>query len=159
MEQTTHHSTGSNPDTLQSYSIKPYKQRTQDTPHPDSSLYSVFISQHYLHPDVLASDWSPHVIPTLWLADGSCLHCITSIMPSSLSSRSHSGPSLGSRKSRVLLVSSRLTLDLMRQCFNLSSVIIGLMLEMGITDGARHELTVPGPGLSPVSRMWMNWWG
>ena len=127
---------------------------------PDSSLYSVFISQHYLHPDVLASDWSPHVIPTLWLADDSCLlHCITSIMPSPLSSRSHSGPSLGSRKSRVLLVSSRLTFDLMSQCFNLSSVIIGLMRDMWITDGARHELTVPRPGLFPVSRMWMNWWG
>ena len=45
-----------------------------------------------------------------------------------------------SRKSHVLLVSSRLTFDLMSQCFNLSSVIIGLMRERWITDGARHEL-------------------
>ena len=73
------------------------------------------------HPDPLIGSW--------------LLPCITSIISSPLSRESqwHGGTSLGSRKSRVLLVSSRLTFDLMSQCFNLSSVIMGLMREMWIT--------------------------
>ena len=158
MEQTTHHSTGSNPDTLQSYSIKPYKQRTRLTRTPPSilclSVNTIYtpMSWPLIGRRMLsrASDWLLAHVFFSASHPSSRLHSPAG---------SHSGPRLGSRKSRVLLVSSRLTFDLMSQCFNLSSVIIGLMREMWITDGARHELTLPGPGLSLVSRMWMNWWG
>ena len=88
------------PSSLQSYSITPYKHNTGHA-YLVSSLYSVHISQHYSHPNVLSSHWLlPVILPSDWLLTRvSASHPSHRVSPLSTSHSVSTVLSLGSRVS------------------------------------------------------------